>query len=355
MRKPAVLLALLALAPLVPAQAAPELTKAEIDRITATLLPPCPDPTQVRTEPLGMDLGGGLRATVVRVESENPWCNTQMLALGTRAETYFLGAPWLLGGGTGSTAQKIRQFAWQRMNDTVEARIESAPRKDGLLGATVEQKTEFGIVRLRGAVDPEGTIFIPGELHPLDANLAKNRLDRLGPVVEKAPWRGSRSAAVTVYEFSDFQCPSCKRTRDYATKVISEFGDKVRYVRVDMPLIGSHPWAFPAAVFGRAIWKQNPEAFWEYKNEVYESQEQLNAFTLEDFTRGFVRERGLDLARFDSDVASPTIREEILAGLGASRSLQINATPTFLVDGSQVVPGEDAKNLLEAVRKRIAD
>lgn len=336
------------------AAATPPLVKEEVDRVVASFLPPCPDPVKISSEPLQVTLGSGLRAAVVRVDSQNGWCATQMLALATSTKTYYLGVPWVLSGLTGSPAEKIRQFAWTRLQDTVEAKVAMAPRKDGLLPVVVDEKTEFGTIRTTGVVDAEGTVFIPGDVRPLTADAARARLDALKTVVAKSPAKGPATAKVTVYEFSDFQCPACKRAAEYGEKLTKEFGDKVRFIRIDLPLINAHPWAFPAAVRARAIWKQNPEAFWAFKRELYQSQEQLDAFKVEDFALGFVKANGLDVTRFNADVESTAVRDEILASISASRTIQINGTPTYLVDGTQVIPGEDGKLLLAAIRARLA-
>ncbi len=333
--------------------ATPPLVKEEVDRVVASFLPPCPDPVTISAEPLQVTLGSGLRASVVRVDSRNGWCATQMLALATTSKTYYLGVPWILSGLTGSPAERIRQFAWTRMQDTVEAKVAMAPRKDGLLPVIVEEKTEFGKIRTSGVIDTEATVFIPGDVRALAADPARARLDVLKSVIAKSPYKGPATARVTVFEFSDFQCPACKRSAEYGEKIAKEFGDTVRFVRLDLPLIGSHPWAFPAAVMSRAIWKQNPQAFWDFKRELYQNQEQLDAFKVEDFARGFVKANGLDVTRFDADVQSAAIREEILASVSAARTVQINGTPTYLVDGTQIIPGDDGKLLLDAIRKRL--
>lgn len=354
--KKAFVIAVVAAAGLVQAAAAatPPLVKEEVDRVVASFLPPCPDPVKISSEPLQVTLGQGLRASVVRIDSQNGWCATQMLALATNAKTYYLGVPWVLAGLTGSPAERIKQFAWTRLQDTVEAKVAMAPRKDGLLPVVVEEKTEFGTIRTTGVVDRDATVFIPGDVRPLAADASRVRLDALKAVVAKSPSKGAATARVTVYEFSDFQCPACKRTAEYGDRIAKEFGDGVRFVRIDLPLINSHPWAFSAAVMARAIWKQNPGAFWDFKRELYQNQEKLDLFKLEDFALGFVKANGLDATRFNADVQSAAVRDEILTSISAGRTIQVNGTPTYLVDGTQVIPGEDGKLLLDAIRKRLA-
>lgn len=329
-----------------------ELSRFEVDRLVASYLAVCPDPVKVTSEPLQAKLGGGLRASIIRVESENPWCGDQLLGVATRGNTYALAMPWVLAASSGATPEaKIRDFAWTRLQSSVDVGIGSARRADGLIPVTVTEKTEAGPVKIEGVVDPEVTIFLPGSPVKLEADAAAGRMERLASIVAAAPARGAAGAKAVVYEFSDFQCPACARASGFADALLAELGDRVRYVRIDLPLISSHPWAFPAAVMGRAIYQQSPEAFWEFKKAVYESQSDLNAFTIEEFARGFVVTRELDEAKFGEAIGSQKLRDEILAAVGAARTLGIGGTPTFLVNGRPVVPGEDGKLLIEAAKK----
>ena len=56
----------------------------------------------------------------------------------------------------------------------------------------------------------------------------------------------------------------------------------------------------------------------------------------------------------DADVQSAALKEEILASVSAARSVQVNGTPSFLVDGVAVIPGENGRQLLEAIRAKVA-
>ena len=96
---------------------------------------------------------------------------------------------------------------------------------------------------------------------------------------------------------------------------LAKHGDSIRYVRYDLPLAG-HPWAFPAALVGRAIHRQKPDLFWDYKKTVYGSQDTLNAFTFWDWARGWAGDHDLDMAKYDADLNNAEIKAQILAGAG---------------------------------------
>ena len=91
--------------------------------------------------------------------------------------------------------------------------------------------------------------------------------------------------------------------------------------------------------------RQKPELFWDYKEQVYANQDKLNAFTIDDFARHFAQDRDLDLKKYDADVASPELQASILAGAGVAFSNDVRATPTYMVNGTTVDPGNDGKAL----------
>src|SRR5205085_3969240 len=127
--------------------------------------------------------------------------------------------------------------------------------------------------------------------------------------------------------------------------ILAKYGDQVRYIRYDLPLLTTHPWAFAAALAGRAIYRQDPKAFWEYKKQIYANQDKLTAFTFDDFARGFAEDHSLDLKRYDADLASDEVKTDILNGVGLAFSSDVRATPTYMVNGVYVDPGDEGKAL----------
>jgi protein-disulfide isomerase len=122
--------------------------------------------------------------------------------------------------------------------------------------------------------------------------------------------------------------------------ILAKYGDKVRYIRYDLPLVTMHPWAFSAAIAGRAIYHQKPELFWDYKEQVYSNQDKLTAFTIDDFARNFAKDHDLNLEQYDADINSAPLREELLKGVGAAFINDIRATPSYVVNGVSVDAGD---------------
>jgi len=315
-------------------------------------LPHCAVENTIKQTPFSRALPNGMTGTLVTVESKGSGCDGQYLAIRSRSGNFFFGRPWLLEGA-GTPEQKIKSFAWENFQEAVTPQILATKSAEGLLNARVDQTTEYGSFPIKGQVDAAGTIFFPGEFRPLTEDLAKHRLELLAPIFPVAPSRGPADAPISIVEFSDFQCPSCKHATTYTEPLLKALEGKVRYTRIDLPLIANHPWAFSAAVAGRAIHHQKPDLFWQFKKAVYDNQADLNSFTIADFARNFAADHGLDLKKFDEDVNSEKVRAQILAGIGAAVTLQVQSTPSFMVNGVLVDPGLDGKPLEEYIKREL--
>lgn len=305
---------------------------------------------QLTVEPSPITLPGSFTSTLIKVASPRAVCEAQFIGVASRSGGYYLGVPWIIKDTEGkSLEERIKNFAWQNMKESFTPEIDHHITVDGLYPVTLWQTTERGRLPMQGEVDVEGGVFFLGHFRRLSEDVKGVRLKAFEPFLANAPQEGSAKPAVTVIEFSDFECPSCRRASGFLDPVISKFGDKVRYVRYDLPLLTMHPWAFSAAVAGRAIYKQKPAAFWDYKKQVYENQEKLSAFMIDDFARNFAKDHELDLAKYDKDIVSDEIRNELLKAAGAALSNDIRSTPTYLVNGQMIDPGETGKGLEDYV------
>ena len=320
------------------------------------LLPICSETVTPKRTGLMHSLPANMTGNVIQIDSKRSWCSGQWVAITTKEGGFYLGVPWFLDNVEGATLEeKLKAFTWQAMQQYMTPTVDRAKTRDGLYRVTLTQTTEHGKMPLEGEVDPAGTVFFLGHFMPLDGEGRASRAKSLASFMSKypAPTTGATAPQITVIEFSDFECPSCQRAAGYMTPILAAHGDKVRYIRFDMPLIAIHPWAFSAAVAGRAIYHQKPDLFWTFKEEIYKNQEKLNNFTIDDFTRGFAQDHDLNMKTFDADVASPEIKAELLNGIAAAYSSDIRATPTYLVNGVSVDPGNDGKALADYVDKAL--
>ncbi len=293
-------------------------------------------------------LPDNLQGLVVRAESPRQTCQAQVVGVTSREGTVYLGIPWFLDEvkDVKGLEAKLTQFTASALHEEFTPQIDKQhPTKEGLFPVTLWETTERGKLPLYGEIDPAGTVFFIGPFRPFNEAPAVARTKAFEQYISDMPAEGAAKPEVTVVEFSDFECPSCMHAAGYMKPILEKHADKVRYIRFDTPLVTMHPWAFEAAMAGRAVWHQKPEAFWDFKKQVYENQDKLNSFVIDDFARGFAKDHELDLKRFDDDVASETLKTKIINGVGTAFSNDIRATPTYMVNGVLVDAGTDGKDL----------
>lgn len=147
--------------------------------------------------------------------------------------------------------------------------------------------------------------------------------------IGKSPVKGPASAKVTIFEFSDFQCPYCKRGRDTMDEMLKAYPNDVKVVFKHFPL-SFHKEAEPAA---RASWAaQQQGKFWEYHDILFNNQDKLGA----DYYLATARELKLDEAKFKADMNSDAAGKQVKEDNDLGSKNGIQGTPGFFVNGVAV-------------------
>ena len=161
--------------------------------------------------------------------------------------------------------------------------------------------------------------------------------------------RGNQNAPVTLEEFADFQCPSCGAYYPELKKIESEFGDKLRVIFRENPLLPMHQYALVAAQAAEAAGLQGK--FWEMHDKLYENQKTWSeAKDVVPLFVGYAKEIGLDTDRFMRDLNGEPVAVRIFQDGKRSHALGISATPTFFINGREAT-GDQWKP--EGVRQMI--
>lgn len=164
------------------------------------------------------------------------------------------------------------------------------------------------------------------------------------------PSLGVYESPVTIVEFSDFECPYCRRMTDVLEKqVIPAQGKNVRLVFRNFPL-SMHPWANAAAQMAECAALQKPEAFWLLHDFFFQNQQQLNASNLTQQVSAFVAEHSvIDQKQFTQcmarDIAVGPVEQDISMGTKNG----VHATPTIFVNGVRYEGYKDATQLAEII------
>jgi protein-disulfide isomerase len=140
------------------------------------------------------------------------------------------------------------------------------------------------------------------------------------------PQKGPDDALVTIIEFSDYECPFCKKAHEPLMEALADHDD-VRLIFKHYPL-PMHKHAIPAA---RAAWAaQQQGKFWEMHEHLFEVGGKL------DDVEQVAERMGLDVARFRVDMASAAAGEALESDRYAAGLLGIGSTPHFVINGRHV-------------------
>ncbi len=137
--------------------------------------------------------------------------------------------------------------------------------------------------------------------------------------------RGPATAQVTIVEFSDYECPFCKRAEPALKQVLDTYGDKVRLAYRDYPL-DFHANARPASLAAHCANAQGK--FWEYHEKVMTSDD-LSRAALDKIAD----DTGLDRAAFDTCVEKDEFKAAIDADIAAGAAAGVQGTPAFFING----------------------
>ena len=161
------------------------------------------------------------------------------------------------------------------------------------------------------------------------------------------PARGPAGAPVELIEFSDFDCPYCRRATDTVARLMEQFEGQIRFVYKDYPL-PSHPNAFKAAEAGNCAHEQG--LFWELHDTMFASQGSLDV----DALKGYAGDLGLDPDTFneclDSGRHAATVDRDMRIGM----SYGVSSTPTLFLNGRAVLGAAPYGTFVEIIREELA-
>jgi protein-disulfide isomerase len=160
--------------------------------------------------------------------------------------------------------------------------------------------------------------------------------------------QGPDHARVTVIEYGDFECPSCKVAATTPTLLMERFPNTLRFIFRHFPVVEAHPHAMLAAEAAEAAGSQGK--FWEMYHRLFDNQAHLKESDLKRYAEAL----GLDMARYQNDMGDHIYLQRVREQFDGGRLSHIRATPTFFINGVVQDISYGMKGLHDAVAAAIA-
>jgi len=159
--------------------------------------------------------------------------------------------------------------------------------------------------------------------------------------------RGNPSAPVTIYEYTDLQCPYCAHGAKVLKEVLARYEGQVRVVVKHLPLPAIHPQAMRAAQYFEAIALQDAAKAWAFHDRVF--VEQASLAKGEEFLRALAAQLGVDGERLARDLTAAEIEARIAADLRESQAYRFDGVPAFVVDNRILKGAQPAERFFEII------
>ncbi len=181
---------------------------------------------------------------------------------------------------------------------------------------------------------PDGKHAVVGQpkelgTDPDAANLAKIKLAGV-------PFTGPADAPLTIAEYSDLECPHCKRAHDLLETELKAYPAKVKRVFKHYPLTTVHPWAFDAAMAALCAAKAKPAAADGFRARFFAEQEKIAAPQLRAKAVEFAAALGVPAEPFARCIDAKETKAAVEADMKEGDSLAITGTPALFVNGRRV-------------------
>lgn len=163
---------------------------------------------------------------------------------------------------------------------------------------------------------------------------------------------GKETATVTLFEYSDFECPACQAYFPIVKQVLAQYPDDVRLVYRHFPLRTIHPNAEGAARAAEAAGKQGK--FFEMHDLLFNNQTSWSKLpnptsTFEEYAQSL----NLDLEQFKSDFSSAEVRARVQADVESGIAANVSGTPTFFINGTPISNPRGVDGLVAEIEKAL--
>lgn len=201
-------------------------------------------------------------------------------------------------------------------------------------------------------ISGNGKFLVLGtEIYDTTVDPQKEIMEKIS--LKNVPTKGADNAKVVIVEYSDFQCPFCKRGKDMLPQILKDYSGKVKIAFKQLPL-KNHNWAMPAAIASVCAYKQGNDKFWTFHDKLFDSQKDITLENSKEKFNQFAKESGLDTKKFDVCLASKEAAAEVETQMNEAVGIGVQSTPTFVVNG-MIVPGANLEGVKSAIEIQLSE
>jgi len=171
--------------------------------------------------------------------------------------------------------------------------------------------------------------------------------DLVVPVGEVEHVLGAPGAAVTIVEYGDFECPTCKQTAPLLKHLLERFAGAVRLVYRHFPLEEVHPHALLAAEASECAAGQGH--FWAMHDLLFDNQAHLKAKQL----AAYAERLELDMTRYHAEMDDHVYLQRVREHMEGGRRSSVRATPGFFVNRKLIDVSFGQQALIDATERAV--
>jgi protein-disulfide isomerase len=162
-------------------------------------------------------------------------------------------------------------------------------------------------------------------------------------------FKGAKDAKITIVEYSDFQCPFCRRGFQTMDQILKDYDGKVKVIFKDFPIERIHPHALIAAQYYEAIALQDKAKANKFHDLVFENQGEFTEKG-EAYLKVAANKVGANMAKVQKDIHGDEVKKRIDADRAEGEKFGFSGTPGYLVNGVSLkgaYPFEEFKTIID--------
>ncbi len=195
---------------------------------------------------------------------------------------------------------------------------------------------------------PETVVQVVEEAPAAQAE-QENEVRRYPVPEDDDPVFGPDDAPITIIEFSDYQCPYCRKWHvEVLPRLLEAYPDQIRLVYRDFPLTNIHENATPAAAAANCAGEQ--DQYWAFNEALFSMRNDLNPSGYQ----AYAEELELDMDSFNECLESGRQNAEVQADFEYAANLGVSSTPTFFVNGIPVVGAQPFEAFAQLINQELA-